>query len=83
LDEWGHYLHGPDNNAVARDTVVGPPRRFQWQGAILAAFSANDGRLLAKWKLDAMPVFDGMAAANGNLYTTTAGGMIFCHGEKK
>ncbi|GAG31683.1 unnamed protein product, partial [marine sediment metagenome] len=25
-----HFLHGADNNAVARDTVVGPPRRFQW-----------------------------------------------------
>jgi outer membrane protein assembly factor BamB len=32
IDEWSHYLHGPDNNAVARDSVVGPPRRLQWQG---------------------------------------------------
>jgi len=32
IDEWTHYLHGPDNNAVARDTEVGPPRRLQWQG---------------------------------------------------
>jgi len=30
IDQWTHYLHGPDNNAVARDTVVGPPRRMQW-----------------------------------------------------
>jgi len=30
IDEWSHYLHGPDNNAVANDTVVGPPRRMQW-----------------------------------------------------
>jgi len=30
IDEWTHYLHGPDNNAVAEDTVVGPPRHFQW-----------------------------------------------------
>jgi outer membrane protein assembly factor BamB/ubiquinone/menaquinone biosynthesis C-methylase UbiE len=30
LDEWTHFLHGPDNNAVARDTVVGPPGHFQW-----------------------------------------------------
>ena len=30
LDEWTHYLHGADNNAVAQDTVVGPPRHFQW-----------------------------------------------------
>ena len=31
IDEWTHYLHGADNNAVAADTVVGPPRRLQWQ----------------------------------------------------
>jgi len=30
IDQWTHYLHGPDNNAVARDTVVGPPRHMQW-----------------------------------------------------
>lgn len=31
IDEWTHYLHGPDNNAVANDLVAGPPRRLQWQ----------------------------------------------------
>ncbi len=30
IDEWTHYLHGPDGNAVARDTVVGPPKHYQW-----------------------------------------------------
>jgi len=30
IDEWTHWLHGPDGNAVARDRVVGPPRRLQW-----------------------------------------------------
>jgi len=30
IDEWTHYLHGPDNNPVAKDAVVGPPRRLQW-----------------------------------------------------
>ena len=30
IDEWTHYLHGPDNNAVADDTRVGPPRYMQW-----------------------------------------------------
>jgi outer membrane protein assembly factor BamB len=33
IDEWTHYLHGPDNNAVANDTVVGPPKHFQWIGS--------------------------------------------------
>ena len=30
IDEWTHYLHGPDNNAVAQDTVIGPPAHVQW-----------------------------------------------------
>ena len=30
IDEWTHSLHGPDNNAVAQDSVVGPPQHFQW-----------------------------------------------------
>ena len=30
IDEWSHYLHGPDNNALADDSVVGPPRHMQW-----------------------------------------------------
>ena len=30
IDEWTHWLHGADGNAVADDRVVGPPRRAQW-----------------------------------------------------
>ena len=32
IDEWTHYLHDATNNAVAHDTVVGPPRHYQWHG---------------------------------------------------
>ncbi|HCO95510.1 MAG TPA: hypothetical protein DIU00_16440, partial [Phycisphaerales bacterium] len=30
IDEWTHYLHDPSNNAVAHDSVIEPPRRYQW-----------------------------------------------------
>ncbi len=30
IDHWQQYLHDADNNAVARDSVVGPPRHLQW-----------------------------------------------------
>jgi outer membrane protein assembly factor BamB len=30
IDQWNHFLHGPDNNAVARDQVVNAPRSIQW-----------------------------------------------------
>ena len=32
IDEWTHFMHGPDNNAVAADSVVDSPRRLQWNG---------------------------------------------------
>jgi len=33
IDEWTHYLHDATNNAVADDTLVGPPDRLRWIGA--------------------------------------------------
>jgi len=33
IDDWTHYLHDASNNAVASDTVVGPPRHMQWVGS--------------------------------------------------
>jgi outer membrane protein assembly factor BamB len=30
IDTWPQYLNKADNNAVAMDSVVGPPRRIQW-----------------------------------------------------
>jgi len=32
IDEWTHYLHDPSNNAVAHDSVIEPPGRYQWVG---------------------------------------------------
>ncbi len=33
IDEWTHFLHGPDGNAVAQDDVVGFPYHLQWIGS--------------------------------------------------
>ena len=30
IDEWQQHFHDADNNAVAHDSVVGPPRHYQW-----------------------------------------------------
>jgi len=30
IDQWTHWLHAADGNAVAQDLVAGPPRRLQW-----------------------------------------------------
>ena len=33
IDDWTHYMHDSSGNAVAHDTVIGPPRRMQWVGS--------------------------------------------------
>jgi len=30
IDEWSHWMHGPDNNPVANDKRVDVPRHLQW-----------------------------------------------------
>ncbi len=31
IDEWTHYLHSSNNNAVGQDVVAGPPHHLQWR----------------------------------------------------
>ena len=33
IDEWTHFLHDADNNAVAQDSITGPPHHLQWVAA--------------------------------------------------
>jgi len=57
-DEWEQHYHGADNNAVAQDTVVGPPRRYQWLGE-------------PQWQRShlAMPSINSMVSTRGRLFT--------------
>ncbi len=67
IDDWTHYLHGPDNNAVAQDTVVGPPRHFQWLGG-------------PKWSRhhDRMASMSALVSASGRLFTIQDEGSRVC-----
>lgn len=49
------------------------------QGALLWAVSAADGKRLSQIKLDYLPAFDGMIAANERLFVTTTDGRIVCY----
>ena len=60
IDEWTHYMHGPDNNAVADDSLVAPPRRLQWKaGPTVSINNRRQGPLhggrqtgeMRRWKL--------------------------------
>jgi len=52
------------------------------QGALLWAVSASDGGKLAEYRLESVPVFDGMAAADGRLYLSMKNGCILCMAGK-
>ena len=57
IDEWGHYLHDADNNAVAHDQRVGPPRSLQWVGS-------------PRWARhhDRLPSMSALVSAGGRLF---------------
>ena len=50
------------------------------EGALLWAVSTK-GQKLAKYNLDSVPTWDGMAAAYGRLYIATTDGEIQCFGR--
>jgi len=52
------------------------------KGSVLWAVSATDGRKIAEYELDSLPVFDGMIAANGRLYLSMKNGRILCLAAK-
>ena len=53
-------------------------------GGLLVAVSKTDGKLVKQFQLDAPPVWDGMAAAHGQLFLTTKDGKVHAFlGKKK
>jgi hypothetical protein len=52
------------------------------RGALLWAVSSDDGTKLAEQKLDAVPRWDGMAAAGGRLYVALEDGSVLCMESK-
>ncbi len=48
------------------------------EGGKMWAVSASDGKKLKEFKLDSLPVWDGMAASDGQLYMSTMAGELLC-----
>ena len=57
MDEWTHWLHGPNGNAVAQDRLVGPPRGLQWIAGPLWSRHHNT-----------VPSVTAQVSANGRLF---------------
>ncbi len=53
------------------------------QGALLWVVSADTGNKLSQYKIPAIPVWDGMIAANRRLYLSLKDGTVLCMGKRK
>jgi hypothetical protein len=53
------------------------------EGAILRVVSTRDGSTLKDYELKSLPVWDGLAAAQGRLYLATQDGSIVCFGAAR
>jgi hypothetical protein len=51
------------------------------KGVLFQVVNAADGKTISEQKLKCMPVFDGMSAANGNLYIALKDGTLECWGK--
>ena len=67
------FVAGPPEQALRSPLVFGGKR-----GAILHVAAAADAKTLAQYKLDALPVHDGMAAARGRLFISLRNGALLC-----
>jgi hypothetical protein len=69
-------------DAVAVDPAEhGVPMDGGSKQAWIWTLDANDGRTVSRLRLDADPVFDGMAAAYGRLYLPLQDGALICLGD--
>ena len=77
IDERHAFYHpdDPDVQAALKRQAEALEGRH---GGQLWALNKADGKLTARYALDTIPVFDGMAAAGGSLYLATADGRVIC-----
>jgi len=75
LDERRAFYHPDDPDVQAQlkrqaEALEGPSGGYLW------ALTKTNGKLLTRYALDTIPVFDGMAAAADSLYITTVDGRL-------
>ena len=75
------YLPGADDDINRQLRAQDSAWRGK-RGGLLRAVAVGDGQKLAEHKLDSIPVFDGMAAAEGKLFLSLRNGHVVCFGEK-
>ncbi len=69
------FTAGPPDTFDPKDPFAAFEGRY---GARLAAVSAKNGEKLTESKLDSLPVFDGLIAAQGRLFMSSKDGSLVC-----
>jgi len=77
IDEREAYRN-PDAPAVQERIQLQAESVEGRHGGVLWAMSKTDGRLLVRYRLDTIPVFDGLAAAGKSLFVSTVDGRVLC-----
>jgi len=72
------FLAGPPERALRSVSAFEGKR-----GTMLLAAAAADGKALGSYKLDALPVFDGLAAARGRLFISLLDETLLCLGAPR
>ncbi len=73
-------MWGRSNEPLFRRKMIQQAQALEGEhGAILWAVSTKDGKRVSQADLDYLPAFDGMIAANGKLFVTTADGSVVCY----
>lgn len=71
-------FHQPDDPSVQSRLRKQAEALEGAHGGELWAMAKSDGRVLARYAMNAIPVFDGMAAAGGRLFMCASDGQVFC-----
>jgi hypothetical protein len=69
-------LCGPPADAVESEASL-----TRKSGGLLCVIASKDGQSLREHAIDALPVFDGLAAADRRLYLSTEDGRLICWGD--
>ncbi len=75
------YLPGADDD-INRQLKAQDDAWHGRRGGLLRAVSPENGEKLTEHKLDSIPVFDGMSAAEGKLFLSLKNGHVACFGQK-
>jgi hypothetical protein len=80
-EEKGFGINMDEDNEVTRSLAEQDQAWRGAKGAILQVVNKQTGEKLAEYKLEHLPVFDGMAAAEGSLFIPLKDGAVLCMGK--